>query len=93
MLLIILFSLVCTVIARLAKEQLEMFGLNVAVADIVTDYGANMRKAFNNTLQWDWLHCGCHLIRNAVTSSFITLRNNVKSSQTEARKYQQALDK
>ena len=40
----------CTVIARLAKGQLEMFGLNVAFPAIVTDCGANMRKAFNNTL-------------------------------------------
>ena len=60
MLLIILFWLVCTVIACLAKEQLEMFGLNVAFPAIVTDCCANMRKAFNKTLQWDWLRCGCH---------------------------------
>ena len=58
----------CTVIARLAKEQLEMFGLNVAFPAIVTDCGANMRKAFNNTLQWDWLRCGCHFIHNVVTA-------------------------
>ena len=38
-------------IAHLAKEQLEMFGLNVAFLAIVTNYGANMRKAFNNILQ------------------------------------------
>ena len=94
MLLIILFWPVCTVIARLAKEQLEMFGLNVAFPAIVTDCGANMRKAFNNTLQWDWLRCGCHLIHNVVTAGFTTLRNNAHNpAQTEAKKCQQALDR
>ena len=84
----------CIVIACLAKEQLEMFGLNVAFPAIVTDCGANMRKAFNNTLQWDWLRCGCHLIHNVVTAGFTTLQNNAHNpAQTEARKCQQALDR
>ena len=47
LLIIVFFWPVCTVIARLAKEQLEMFGLNVVFSAIVPDCGANMRKAFN----------------------------------------------
>ena len=81
-----------TMIACLAKEQLEMLGLNVAFPAIVTDCGTNMRKAFNNTLQWDWLHHGCYLIHNVVTAGFPTLRNNMHNlAQTKPRKYQQAL--
>ena len=77
----------CTVIARLAREQLEMVGLNVDFPAIATDCGANMRKAFNNTLQWDWLH-------NVVTPGFATLKNNVHNlAQSEARKCQQPLDR
>ena len=76
MLLIIFFWFVCIVIDCLAMEQLEMFGLNVAFPAIVTDCGANMRKTFNNTLQWDWLCCGCHLIHNVVTAGFTTLRKD-----------------
>ena len=84
----------CIEIACLAKEQLEMFDLNVAFLTIVTDCGANMRKAFNNTLQWDWLRRGCHLIHNIVTAGFTTLRNNAHNpAQTEARICQQALDR
>ena len=41
----------CTMIACLAKEWLEMFGLNVAFPTIVTDYGADMGNAFNHILQ------------------------------------------
>ena len=84
----------CIVLARLAKEQLEMFGLNVAFPAIVTNCGANMRKAFSNTLQCNWLRCGCYLIHNVVTAGFTTLSNNAHNpSQTEATKCQQALDR
>ena len=94
MLQIIHFWPLCTVIARLAKEQLEMFGLNVAFPAIVIDCKANMRKAFNNTLQWDCLRCGCHLVHNVVTASFTTTRNNAHNpAQNDMRKFQQALDK
>ena len=76
----------CIVIGRLAKEQLEMFGSNVAFPAIVTNCGANMRKALNSTLEWDWLCRGCHLIHNIVTAGFPTLRNNMHIlTQTEAR--------
>ena len=93
MLLIILFWPVCIMIALLAKEQLEMFGLNAAFPAIITNCGANVRKALNNTLQWDWLCCGCHLIHNVVTASFATLRNDMHNlGQIEAGKCQQALD-
>ena len=81
-------------IARLAKEKLEMFRFNVAFRTIVTDCGANMRKGFNNTLQWDWLHCGCNLIHNVVTTSFTTPRNNAHNlAQIEAIKCRQDLDR
>ena len=45
----------CTVIACLDRERLEIFSLNVASPAIVSYCVANMRKAFNNTLLWDWL--------------------------------------
>ena len=84
----------CTVIAHLTERQLEIFGLNGAFPAIFTDCGANMRKVFNNILQWDWLHCGCHLIHNVVTACFTTLRNNAHNpAQTEARKCPQSLDR
>ena len=84
----------CTVITCLAKKQLEMFGLNIAFPAIVTDCGANMRKTFHNTLQWDWLFCGYHLIHNVVTAGFTTLRNNAHNpAQIEAKKCQKALDR
>ena len=75
-------------IAHLAKEQLEMLGLNVAFPAIVTNCGANMRKAFKNILKWDFLRGGFHLIHNDVTVGFTTLRNNEHNpAQTEARKF------
>ena len=84
----------CIVIVGLAKEQLELFGLNVDFPVIVTDCAVNMRKAFNNTLRWDWLRCGCHLIHNVVTAGFTSLKNNAQNpAQIEARKCQQALDR
>ena len=84
----------CTMIARLAEEHLEMFGFNVAFPAIVTDCGANIRKAFNNTLQWDWLRCGRHFIHDVFTAGFVALRNNAHNpAQTETRKCQQALDR
>ena len=84
----------CKVIVRLDKEQLEMFGFTVVFPAIVPDCGGNIRKAFNNTLQWDWLRCGCDLIHKVVTAVFTTLRNGGHNpDQTEVRKCQQALDR
>ena len=92
--LIILFWPIRAVISRLSREQLEILCLNVAVLGIVTDCGANMRKAFNNILWWNGLRCGCHLIRNVITANITELKNKVYNpTQSEARKFQQVLDK
>ena len=60
----------------MAKKGLEIFVLNVTSPAIVNNYVANMKKAFNNTLRWDWLCCGFCLIDNIITAGFTGLENN-----------------
>ena len=76
----------CRVIAPLAKEQLEMFALNATFPDIVSNYDAIMRMAFNKTLWGDCLHFGHRLSHNSVTASFAMIKTNTYNPiQTEAR--------
>ena len=85
---------VCTVVARLALQQCELFGLYVDFPAIVTDCGGNVAKAFNSTLQWDWLRCGCHLIHNVVKAGLDCLKNNAANpAQQSAVTLQEALDR
>lgn len=43
---------------------------------IITNCAGNATKAFNTTLQWVWIHCGCHLIYNVINALFDSLRNH-----------------
>ena len=83
-----------TVIACLARERLEIFAFNVASPAIGRNCVANMRKTFNNTLRWDWICYGHHLIHNVVTGSFAALKSNVHNPiETEARERKQVLER
>ena len=85
---------VCTIVARLALQQCELFGLYVDFPAIVTNCGGNVAKAFNSTLQWDWLRCGCHLIHNVVKAGLDCLKNNAANpAQQSAVTLQEALDR
>ena len=85
---------VCTIVARLALQQCELFGLYVDFPAIITDCGGNVAKDFNSTLQWDWLCCGCHLIHNVVKVGLDCLKNNVTNpAQQSAITLQEALDR
>ena len=60
---------------------------------IVTDCGGNVAKAFNNTVEWDWLRCGCHYIHNVVKAGLDSLKNHaLNPAQTMAATLQEALD-
>ena len=75
-------------------EQYRLFKLHVGFLAIVTDCGGNVAKAFNTTLQWDWLCCGCHLIHNVVNAGLGSLKNHVADpAQATAAMIQEALDK
>lgn len=45
---------------------MQVFDLRVSFPTIVTNRKANVAKAFNTTLEWHLLHCGCHLIHYIV---------------------------
>ena len=82
------------VIVGMAKDALKTFDLRVGYPTMVTDCAQNMRKAFNTTLQWDWVRCGCHLIHNVVSEGFKTVKNHAQNSaQHRARDYQQAIER
>ena len=84
----------CAVIAGLAKEQCELFKLYVDFPAIVTDCGGNVAKAFNTTLQWDWLRCGCHFIHNVVKAGLDNLKNHAANpGQHAAVALQEAIDR
>ena len=84
----------CTVIGCLAKERLEISTLSVAFPAIVSNCVANMSKAVNNPLPWDWLCSERHLIHNVVTSLFAVLKNDEHNPiQIEARECKQELDR
>ena len=75
-------------------EQCRLFQLHVDFPAIVTDCGGNVAKAFNSTLQWDWLRCGCHLIHNVVKAGLDSLKNHaLNPAQTMAATLQEALDR
>ena len=75
-------------------EQCRLFNLHVDFPAIVTDCGGNVAKAFNTTLQWDWLRCGCHLIHNVVNAGLETLKNHAANpAQATAAMVQEALDR
>ena len=75
-------------------EQCRLFKLHVDFTAIVTDCGGNVAKAFNTTLQWDWLRCGCHLIHNVVNAGLESLKNHAaNSAQPTAARVQEALDR
>ena len=75
-------------------EQSCLFKLHVDFPAIVTDYGGNVAKAFNTTLQWDWLRYGCHLIHNVVNAGLESLKNHAANpAQATAARVQEALDK
>ena len=75
-------------------EQCRLFQLHVDFPAIVTDCGGNVAKAFNSTLEWDWLHCGYHLIHNVVKARLDSLKNHaLNPAQTMAATLQEAIDK
>ena len=75
-------------------EQCHLFKLHVDFPSIVTDCGGNVAKAFNTTLQWDWLRCGCHLLHNVVKAALDALKNNpADPTQAMAALLQEALDR
>ena len=75
-------------------EQCRLFQLHVDFPAIVTDCGGNIAKAFNSTLEWDWLRCGCHLIHNVVKARLDSLKNHaLNPAQTMVATLQEALDR
>ena len=75
-------------------EQCRLFQLHVDFPAIVTDCGGNVAKAFDCTLQWDWLRCGCHLLHNVVKTRLDSLKNHaLNPAQTMAAPLQEALDR
>ena len=75
-------------------EQCRLLKLYVDFPAIVTDCGGNVAKAFNTTLQWDWLRYGCHLIHNVVNAGLESLKNHAANpAQTTTAMVQEALDR
>ena len=75
-------------------EQCRSLQLHVDFPAIVIDCGGNVAKAFNSTLEWDWLHCGCHLIHNVVKAGLNILKNHaLNPAQTMVVILQEALDR
>lgn len=73
---------------------MRTFDLQVGYPAIVTDCAQNMRKAFNTTLQWDWVRCGCHLVHNVVADGFKSMKNHAQNAaQHHARDCQEALER
>ena len=93
----VIVVLLCTVqsLLGLPWKQCHLFQLDVDFPAIVTDCGGNVAKAFNTTLQWDWLCCGCHLIHNVVNDEGLeSLKNHAANpAQATAAMVQEALDK
>ena len=82
------------VVARLAVEQCRLFKLHVGFPAMVTDCGGNVDKAFNTTLQWDWLRCGYHFLHNVVKAGLDALKKNAANpAQATAAMVQEALDR
>ena len=75
-------------------QQCHLFRLHVDFPAIVTDCGGNVAKAFNTTLQWDWLCCGCYLLHNVVKARLDSLKKNATNpTQAIAALVQEALDR
>ena len=75
-------------------EQCRLFKLHVDFPAVVTDCAGNVAKAFNTTLQWDWLRCGCHLIHNVVNAGLESLKNHASNpAQPIAAMVQEVLDR
>ena len=74
-------------------EQCRLFQLHVGFLAIVTDCRGNFTKAFNSTLQWDWLHCGCHLIHNVVKAGLDSLKHHAANPAQTMVALLQALDR
>ena len=88
------YIVVYRVVVCLALEQCRLFGLHLDFLAIINDWKSNVAKAFNNTLEWDWLHCGCLLIHNVIKVGLDTLRNNaINLAQAMPTLLQHVLDK
>ena len=75
-------------------EQCRLFQLHVDFLAIVIDCSGNIAKVFDTTLEWDWLCCGCHLIRNVVKAGLEMLKNHaLNPAQTMAATLLEALDR
>ena len=75
-------------------EQCCLFQLHVGFPAIATDCGGNVAKAFNTTLEWDWLFCGCHLLHNVVKAELDSLKNHaLNPTQTMVATLQEAFDR
>ena len=75
-------------------DQCRLFQLHLDFLAIVTNCGGKVAKAFNTTLQWDWLHCGCHLMHNVVKAGLDSLKNHATNpAQTTVALLQEALDR
>ena len=75
-------------------EQCHLFKLHVYFPTIVTDCAGNIAKAFNTTLQWDWLRYECHPIHNVAKAGLDALKNNTTiPAQATAALVQEALDR
>ena len=75
-------------------EQCRLFQLHMDFPAIVTDCSGNIAKAFNTTLEWDWVCYGCHLIHNVVKAVLDSLKNHtLNPAQTMVATLQEALDR
>ena len=75
-------------------EQCHLSKLHVDFPAIVIDCGGNIAKAFNSSLQGDWLRYGCHLIHNVIKAGLDSLNNHATNpAQTTVALLQEALDR
>ena len=84
----------CTVIACLARERLEIFALNVASPAIVSKLCCKYEEGVQQHSSMGLACFGRHLIHNVVTAGFAVLKNNIHNPiQTEARERKQVLER
>ena len=67
--------LCCVVIAGLAKNEMEKYGLTGWYPMVVTDAGSNIAAAFDRPHFADWMRCCCHVLHNAVQHGWQVMRN------------------
>lgn len=91
---ILLFCVLCTIIAQLSLEQCRLFNLHAGFPAIVTNFGDNVAKIFKSALKWNQIFCGYYLIHNVVKAELDSLKNHAsKTAPACSDRLQEALDR